>query len=530
MSEREELAEVTDSISPPLKRPAQSSVVSLKRARKKPKLQKPSSPAQTLPVFPRFELQSNRKNAPMLGELRNLALWMLTLEHGSTPQWIFTPVFTIQNKHEVGQIIILFLPGLDALTLRDNQENIPFLHSFLSKNKHFTLLRNRNDGSYLRQIIENYKDLSKEIDCFATIPPLCDPNTAFSEYEKYILTEDQLVENQFPMSIEAEPEFVETGPGEVQGDMQVIAIDCEMVRTETALELARVSLVNLTGDIIYDAFVKPGKPVVDYLTQYSGITEKTLEDIQLTLDQARNEVLSRVKRDTIVCGHSLENDLRALKLIHKRVIDTSVIYPHNAPARKWSLKNLAQRYLRKSIQNVTFRQQKGHDSIEDARAALFLVREKVKYGAKFGIPHPNRVVENLFEVLGRYGRKSALVGLTPERDLVQGNVNVDLSGRVEKYLGADSHLVLTEWRELIGTANPDSVLKQWNERIQALVTASPQNTGWVIATGEGDACEYNQLLSLKTEGSWTFQQEQSLHLAEARLKKTFGVFFFPGQL
>ena len=165
---------------PPAKRSAafpQSSVASLKRSRKAPK--QPHSPTPLAPVYPRFELQ-HRKNAPMLSELRNLVLWMLTLEHGSTPQWIFTPVRATQYKHEVKQLVLLFLPGLDAFTLRDYQEQIPFLYSFLSQSKHFTLLRNYNDsqsGAYLRQIIQSHKDLSADTDCFASIPALADPNS-----------------------------------------------------------------------------------------------------------------------------------------------------------------------------------------------------------------------------------------------------------------------------------------------------------------------------------------------------------------
>lgn len=348
------------------------------------------------------------------------------------------------------------------------------------------------------------------------------------------MTEDQLAENQYPLSPETDPGFLvtEDWAGDREDKVKVIALDCEMVRTETALELARVSLVNLSGDILYDAFVKPLRPVTDYLTQYSGITANTLEDIQLTMEQARDEVLKLVKKDTILCGHSLENDLRALNIIHKRVIDTSILFPHNAPSRKWSLKSLAQRYLRQSIQSVTSRQQKGHDSVEDARAALFLAREKVTYGIKFGIPHPTRVVENLFEVLSKYGRKTAIVGFAPERDLIQGNVTVDLTGKVEKYVGGEWELVVSEWRQLIGTESVEEVLKQWEVRLKELISASPQNTGWVIATGEGDPSIYEKLQALKTEDtvSWTSEQEQSLHLAAARLKKTFGIFFFPGQL
>ena len=50
-------------------------------------------------------------------------------------------------------------------------------------------------------------------------------------------------------------------------------------------------------------------------------------------------------------GHSLDNDMHALKIVHHRVIDTAILYPHPAgPPMKSALRFLANRYLKKSIQ------------------------------------------------------------------------------------------------------------------------------------------------------------------------------------
>ena len=67
-------------------------------------------------------------------------------------------------------------------------------------------------------------------------------------------------------------------------------------------------------------------------------------------------------------GHGLENDFRALNLVHSLVVDTSTLYPHffGLPYRR-SLKSLAKSYLKRDIQTGT------HDSLEDARASLELV-------------------------------------------------------------------------------------------------------------------------------------------------------------
>ena len=46
-----------------------------------------------------------------------------------------------------------------------------------------------------------------------------------------------------------------------------------------------------------------------------------------------------VSEDTILIGHSLENDLKAMQVFHQKVIDTSIIYPHPAGfPRRSSLK------------------------------------------------------------------------------------------------------------------------------------------------------------------------------------------------
>lgn len=54
------------------------------------------------------------------------------------------------------------------------------------------------------------------------------------------------------------------------------------------------------------------------LTQWSGITEELLRPVTKTLADAQSALLGIVDSDTILVGHSLENDLRALRLAHDR--------------------------------------------------------------------------------------------------------------------------------------------------------------------------------------------------------------------
>ena len=67
--------------------------------------------------------------------------------------------------------------------------------------------------------------------------------------------------------------------------------------------------------------------------------------------------------------------MRALKVIHDHVIDTSLIFPHfyGLPYRR-SLRSLARSYLKREIQGNVW----GHDSYEDARASIELMLWKVR--------------------------------------------------------------------------------------------------------------------------------------------------------
>lgn len=91
----------------------------------------------------------------------------------------------------------------------------------------------------------------------------------------------------------------------------------------------------------------------------------------------QEEFVGLVYKETILVGHSLENDLLALRISHDLIIDTAVLYKHNRGSRcKIALRVLAKKFLSLEIQNTGT----GHDSVEDARAALELAILKIKYG------------------------------------------------------------------------------------------------------------------------------------------------------
>ena len=84
-----------------------------------------------------------------------------------------------------------------------------------------------------------------------------------------------------------------------------------------------------------------------------GITEELLADVTTTLRDARAAVLEHIDSSSVLVGHSLENDLRALKLAHPRVVDTAICYPHPTPPYKFGLRHLALEYLHRTIQVTT---------------------------------------------------------------------------------------------------------------------------------------------------------------------------------
>ena len=188
--------------------------------------------------------------------------------------------------------------------------------------------------------------------------------------------------------------------GSITAGREILALDCEMCVTgPDEYSLTRISLVNWDGTVVLDELVRPDKPIIDYVTRFSGITEAMLAPVVTSLRDIQTMLLDILHPRTILVGHSLESDLKALQLSHPYIVDTSILFPHNrGPPLKNSLKFLTQRFLKREIQKGTA----GHDSIEDAKACLDLVKQKCEKGKAWG-NHESQG-ENLFRRLDRTGR------------------------------------------------------------------------------------------------------------------------------
>ncbi|KAL0936452.1 exonuclease [Colletotrichum truncatum] len=192
----------------------------------------------------------------------------------------------------------------------------------------------------------------------------------------------------------------EIDQGSLTAGRECLALDCEMCMTgENEYSLTRISIISWSGDLIMDELVKPEKPIIDYVTRFSGITEEMLKPVTTTLQDIQKKLVEIVTPRTILIGHSLESDLKALRFSHPFIVDTSLIYPHpRGPPLKSSLKWLTQKYINREIQKGGAN---GHNPIEDARACLDLVRQKCEKGKMWGASDSQG--ENLFRRLARAG-------------------------------------------------------------------------------------------------------------------------------
>jgi len=270
------------------------------------------------------------------------------------------------------------------------------------------------------------------------IPPLLPPP------QDYILTLDQLTQYKYPLPVmDADTEEMVCPPGYVSTKLKpvhtsssssttivpqppdMVAIDCEMCITEEGFELTRVLMLDRNASILLDELVLPHNPITNYNTEYSGIIADMLENVTTRLEDVQQQVLDLISADTIIIAHGGENDLRALKIIHTKVVDTVALYPHHkGGVYRSALRVLARRFLNRPIQMKKHNDRVGHDPFEDAKAALDLALLKFSRGPSFGVPTGDKG-RPMTQVLTNHGRmRSTLVDrLYALRSHVAGDCN-----------------------------------------------------------------------------------------------------------
>lgn len=196
---------------------------------------------------------------------------------------------------------------------------------------------------------------------------------------------------------------------------RALCLDCEMCYTTLGMELIRVTATAFpSGEVVVDTLVRPKGGILDLNSRFSGVFPKHImnaqpyskkpypptpissdslinpssapsgnsaEDTLAILpspEAARSLLLSYIDFETPIIGHALENDLNALRLCHRTIVDTAILFPHQRglPLRN-KLKWLVEKHLGRMIQ-VDGDSPQGHDSKIDARCAGELVRLIIK--------------------------------------------------------------------------------------------------------------------------------------------------------
>lgn len=122
--------------------------------------------------------------------------------------------------------------------------------------------------------------------------PRITPHTLIGEAESALpLTESWEVDSGFS-SETSPPTSGRSSPCVGIDHSRVVAMDCEMVGTGPGgrrSEVARCSIVNYYGSVIYDKYILPRHPVTDYRTRWSGIRKHHLAQA-VPFEDAQNEV------------------------------------------------------------------------------------------------------------------------------------------------------------------------------------------------------------------------------------------------
>jgi len=310
------------------------------------------------------------------------------------------------------------------------------------------------------------------------------------------------------------------------GCKELVALDCEMVITAGGrFELARCTVIDQNREKLYDEFCVPRAQITDYNTRYSGITPQMLQGILKRIEDVQTDLQQFINKDTIIVGHSLENDLNALQIIHRSVIDTSLLFPHPRPPRKSSLKFLAQKFLGRDIQN---KESDGHDSKEDAIAALDLVLAKVKNGPDYG--EVRRVSENVFTILSRYHRRSYVAGQptmlkhissTPASCVPAYSDEECVRKTCNEIRSGSNKMVWATLENLRKDQPTKEEISKTLEHLKKLYIETPNNSVFLVYGSPGEVTRVQDLLKLKKTLSetkdWTTESESELRYLQRTL-------------
>lgn len=218
------------------------------------------------------------------------------------------------------------------------------------------------------------------------------------------LTEEEKPTPGTPVALDTEFVDLEKAEIDVKADGSQ-----EVVRPNKS-GLARVSVLRGTGlregVPFIDDYINIKEPIVDYVTQYSGIKPGDLDPRTsphnlVPLKVAYKKLWLLLNLGCVFVGHGLASDFRKvnIQVPKNQTVDTQYLFFHPGKNRRLSLRYLAWAVFKEFIQEEpTDNNNQGHDSIEDARMALRLWKKFKEY-------EDAGVVSQILEEIFREGSK-----------------------------------------------------------------------------------------------------------------------------
>lgn len=201
----------------------------------------------------------------------------------------------------------------------------------------------------------------------------------------HTLTEEEKPQPGTPVALDTEFVDLEKAEIDVKADGSQ-----EIVRPNKS-GLARVSVLRGSGISegvpFIDDYITIREPIVDYVTQYSGIKPgdldpRTSEHNLVPLKVAYKKLWLLLNLGCIFVGHGLASDFRKINIQvpKSQTVDTQYLFFHPSKNRRLSLRYLAWAVFKEYIQEEPSPDTvHGHDSIEDARMALRLWKKFQEY-------------------------------------------------------------------------------------------------------------------------------------------------------
>lgn len=433
--------------------------------------------------------------------------------------------FRLKHKEKVPNVVICLVPGLHIDDFGRTETAIPLDEAKTGKLSFF--------GDRFDQIVP-LKLPGKANEIFSTERTLLSEKIDRKDKEELmeslqktpISIDDLLVKmpdwmdhdfRHFPGSGQELPEdWFRTEP--LDHEPRVLALDCEFCQSRSGSQLARISVVDYDGAVVYDEYVKPKEEIVDYKTKFSGITEDIMAKATTTQEDVREKLRQLVSSSDTLVGHSLLFDLNVLKMSHPRVVDTCVIFDHpRKKPYKAGLKWLAKTYLGREIQ-AGEATGGGHSSVEDCIACLDLVKLKLSRGLFYG-QEPDSCLISMG--LSDEGSKPVAV---IDKTMTDWNISSYGAETVNQYVCISDDKV----GQMVGEATKTSKIvfckisgysrggsdeqkTNLNEQLQNVWQSLPENSVFFVIGGSSASPEIAKLQQVKLKYSWLHKQGQTVN-------------------